>query len=272
MRPGVLIWLVAGCGRFGFGADVVDGSPDSDGGDDDGPTCTLVHDEDQDGVDDACDPCPHIAGTTEDSDRDGVGDACDPQPTIAKQRISFFDTFAGPRPEWTGLSNMTITQDQLRASSMSPATSYGSVDVPNGEHVIVIAGRINAVFSGTPHSIALSFGFNNGGANYHFTQFYDTGGTGGSVYIMKAEGASYPSLAETSYAGTLPLGTWRMHVTESVSAQHVTLSSMLGGQTYPTLDGDTASATSLTSASGLGLLIRNADVTIDYLLAIETVP
>src|SRR5690348_6260060 len=45
--------------------------------------CTPIgHDEDGDGIDDACDRCPYIASLTgdPDSDGDGVGDDCDPHP------------------------------------------------------------------------------------------------------------------------------------------------------------------------------------------------
>jgi hypothetical protein len=165
-----------------------------------------------------------------------------------------------------------IAQDQLRASSMSPATSFASVAVPNGELSIVTGGTVNAVFTGTPHSLAISFGFNAGGANYHYAQFYDTGGASGFVYISKAEGGSYPSLASTSYAGTLPLGAWQMQIDESVAAQSITLATVLGGQPRQALSADTSAPTMLTSASGMTLLVRNADITLDYLIAIETLP
>src|SRR5438552_14556742 len=40
------------------------------------PTCGG-HDEDDDGIGDACDDCPSVADATQDdSDGDGVGDAC----------------------------------------------------------------------------------------------------------------------------------------------------------------------------------------------------
>jgi hypothetical protein len=268
--------VTVGCGRWGFGAggsnvdaaalDDVVGMPDA-------ANCTTInHDEDGDGIDDACDRCPHVADNSDDGDNDGVGDACDPQPLIAKQRIAFFDSFATMRAEWDGVSNMTIAQDGLRASSMSPATSYATIAVPNGELVIVTGGMVNAVFSGTPHSLALSFGFNAGGANYHYVQFFDAGGGMGDVSVAKAEGGSYPSLVRTSYSGNLPLGAWRLQIDESVSAQRITVASVLGGQPRTDISADTSSPTALTPASGMALLIRNADITLDYMIAIETRP
>lgn len=267
-----LLWLVAGC-RFGFGlgSDDAQESPDA-AVEDVAMTCELVHDEDSDGLDDACDPCPHLPGTSADADGDGVGDACDPQPAIGKQRISFFDPFVSARAEWTSLTNMTLEQDRLRASAMSPDTAFGRLMVANGELVIVASGTIDAVFNDTPHSIAVSFGFNTGGANYHYVQFYDTGGANRIVSVAKAEGGLYPSLQQTSYPGILPTGAWSMQISESVSAQHITFATRAGGQDQTTLEADTSTPTALTASDGITLLIRNANVTLDFVLTIETLP
>ena len=89
MRYAVLAWLVlAGCGRLGFErGDVAGDAGDEDGA---GPT---GHDEDADGVADAVDDCPHLAGPQLDGDGDGVGDACDPHPTEAGDRLLLFAGF-----------------------------------------------------------------------------------------------------------------------------------------------------------------------------------
>jgi len=80
-----LVMVAGACGRLGF-----DVSPD-------GPAaaCTPgAHDEDGDGVADACDVCPHLPDPDQrDADGDRVGDACDPEPAIARQRIVLFDPF-----------------------------------------------------------------------------------------------------------------------------------------------------------------------------------
>jgi hypothetical protein len=85
------IWLAA-CGRVGFDPR----APAADATGDGGSVACLTptgHDEDGDGIDDACDVCPHRADPAQvDTDHDGVGDACDPEPTNPHQRIALFAT------------------------------------------------------------------------------------------------------------------------------------------------------------------------------------
>lgn len=72
------LMLLVGCGRVGFDA-----------------TC-VGHDEDGDGIADACDVCPHVPDPGQlDSDGDGVGDACDPEPLVPRQRLELFATLQG---------------------------------------------------------------------------------------------------------------------------------------------------------------------------------
>ena len=80
--------MLAGCGRIGFAATADDDA------------APPAHDEDGDGVADAVDDCPYLAGPQLDSDGDGVGDLCDPEPAIARQRVALFATLAPTDQPW----------------------------------------------------------------------------------------------------------------------------------------------------------------------------
>src|SRR6266496_982619 len=94
----------------------------------DAVSCASVadpHDEDGDGIYDACDNCPATANATQ-SDlgelgaggfADRVGDGCDPRPTIAGDQLRSFYSFASDTQAsaWTG-TGWTISGDAVHAS------------------------------------------------------------------------------------------------------------------------------------------------------------
>ena len=51
--------------------------------------CFLDHDEDGDGLEDDCDPCPFDIDNAGDDDNDGIAQACDPDPARANQLLLF---------------------------------------------------------------------------------------------------------------------------------------------------------------------------------------
>jgi hypothetical protein len=232
-----------------------------------------MHDEDGDGIVDACDPCPHIAGTDADADGDGVGDACDPQPTVPKQQLTFFDPFTSQRAEWSAFDVVTFTGGRMIMGAGNADSSFARLDVPNGETRIYTAGTIASCGTPTPHELAINFGVNNAGANYHYVQAYDSGQNDGYLQIMKAAGSSFIGLDGQHYPGTAPpTGAFAFRVDQSVTAQAVTFDAVLGGTTYPTMHGTTSSAPAMTTGASYGFFTRNCEVRFDYFVVITTTP
>lgn len=89
-RPWSLV-LLAGCGRVAFDP-TSDARSDAPGEDAFVCVAPAGHDEDADGLDDACDPCPEVAGSQPDADGDGIGDACNWEPTD----VAYFARFTTP--------------------------------------------------------------------------------------------------------------------------------------------------------------------------------
>src|SRR4051812_38481206 len=125
-----MAWLfaliaLAGCGRIGF--EVASQPGDGGGGADSDGVVAVGPDVDGDGVPDAVDSCPYLAGPQTDGDGDGVGDACDPNPTVARDHITLFSRLvAGDQP-------LTL------ATMDSGAWSQG----PDG---LVLAGDVSGTF------------------------------------------------------------------------------------------------------------------------------
>ncbi len=148
MMRWLLLFLV-GCGRLGFEGEPSDASSTMI----DARSCTPVgHDEDGDGVDDACDGCPHLSGDQLDSDGDGVGDACDPNPTVARDHIVFFDPFTSERPEWVYNQNAaphSIVNDNLVVDSTQGMLLTGALAPQSlAEDVYILGGHISSGTTG----------------------------------------------------------------------------------------------------------------------------
>lgn len=90
----------------------------------------TAHDEDGDGIPDACDDCPGIPDPMQpDGDKDGVGDACDPSATT-REHIAWFDSFAeaGASNAWkTKSGSWAFDGESIAYSSVSDA-GYFTID------------------------------------------------------------------------------------------------------------------------------------------------
>lgn len=117
--------LAAGCGGGGTTADASIAACSE---------TALPHDEDGDGIFDACDNCPTVANATQlDTTEvaihafpDRVGDACDPRPGSSGDILAELYTFETAPAGWDG---WTIAGDAAQASGdatwTSPRSPYG---------------------------------------------------------------------------------------------------------------------------------------------------
>lgn len=185
-------WLVvlcaAGCGRLQFDERLTNDATVSN----DAKACVaLGHDEDGDGVDDACDVCPATADDQRDTDGDGVGDACDPLPT-ASERIVFFDPFLTTNAEWAYGSIAQVTNDSLVIPALGRGTTSELITPPSGERYRIVGGVGNVGTGNRQLSIQIG---STGAGRYYCELFEDP--TRRYISITDTlDGNTYNSLAK----------------------------------------------------------------------------
>jgi hypothetical protein len=97
----------------------------------------VGHDEDGDGMDDGCDPCPYADDNVLDEDGDGLAGVCDPDP-IAKNHVVKFIGFGAEDSELTLIGDGAISGDAFHITGGSQA---GAVLWGTGlDRVWVVAG------------------------------------------------------------------------------------------------------------------------------------
>jgi hypothetical protein len=198
--------LVGGCGRFGFehGTGTGDGGDGDDvGGDGQLGFCAAgpVHDEDNDGIRDACDVCPHIADPTQpDMDGDRVGDACDPEPMLARQQIMFFDGFGSLDPVWINQGGV-VQSDQLVLDARGTMAKEVQRPITPTDDVYIIGAATGDADAGTHHIAVVTA---PAGPAAMYCEMYDTGASTMTQYTWTFDGSSY------LHAGNAPWGAVRL--------------------------------------------------------------
>lgn len=216
-RCALLFWI-AGCGRLGFASEQAEDAARADAVTIDAPASTTCvtprgHDEDGDGVDDACDGCPHIADPEQpDADGDGVDDACDPNPLSARESITEFDPFTTLDPVWvvSAPTLVSVGGDALIIDARGGNVSITRPGVTESDgDQLVIGGSFEALDPGPPQLQLTVFVTRDGSARYYCELDSFDGPAHKLGLTMSLDGVSYTPIAENMMSpisiGTLEL-------------------------------------------------------------------
>lgn len=166
------------------------------------------HDEDGDGVDDACDVCPQLADDGRDSDGDGVGDACDLAPT-QEQRV-LFDPFTAMRGEWLVHPDCEYPGDSLVMPAAGSNIVIRLAGTP-GRTVLETGGYVGAAGpSASGRQLASHIGALTDEPNY-YCELWQSPTQGLALQLtFTLDGMSFLTLDEVDIGGALENGTFRM--------------------------------------------------------------
>jgi hypothetical protein len=248
-----LLACLLGCGRLDFGEVRADGAV--------APDVPVGHDEDGDGIGDAVDPCPHVAGSKADTDSDGVGDACDPHPTTPGDQLVVFSSM---EPGTIPFDELVITYTQeadalhlLSNGSIFLTRSFRSARIELGFEILEIIGT-------GQHQIGA--GVQRGSDPYYFAELNDNlGATLHNVQIVSYDPSNgYVSLGSVD-SPPLHTGVGIMRI--DVDANANTYATVAGweGELFTAM----ASTPLYTGGPRLHYSFNGLDVLLRYLVIID---